>query len=126
MKETKQMQIDHCALADGIHGKWNFSLCRNMSVTDRFAAVRKQRLCYGCLGKEHGIKNFKVNACGKNGCIKKHNQLLHSQNLIVEGNLAFNVSAAANNQSNEFTSFHQIVPVSIKSGRLNTYDFLDK
>ena len=44
-----------------------------------------------------------------------------------EGNHAVNVSAATINQSNEVTSFLQIVPVSIQSGgnRLNTYVFLD-
>ena len=43
------------------------------------------------------------------------------------GNHAVNVSAATINQSNEVTSFLQIVPVSIQSGgnRLNTYAFLD-
>ena len=98
-----------------------------MSVNDRYAAVRKQRLCYGCLGKGHAIKDCKVNACGINGCIKKHNRLLHSENQMDEGNHAVNVSAATINQSNEVTSFLQIVPVSIQSGgnRLNTYAFLD-
>ena len=44
-----------------------------------------------------------------------------------EGNHAVNVSTATINQSNEVTSFLQIVPVSIQSGgnRLNTYAFLD-
>ena len=94
---------------------------------DRYAAVRKQRLCYGRLGKGHLIKDGKVNACGNNGCIKKQNRLLHSENQMDEGNHAVNVSAATINQSNEVTSFLQIVPVSIQSGgnRLNTYAFLD-
>ena len=128
MKETKQTQSDHCPLADGTHKIWNCPLFRNMSVNDRYAAVRKQRLCYGCLGKGHAIKDCKVNACGINGCIKKHNQLLHSENQMDEGNHAVNVSAATVNQSNEVTSFLQIVPVSTQSGgnRLNTYAFLDR
>ena len=58
-KETKQTQSDRCPLADGTHKKWNCSLFRNMSVNDRYAAVRKQRLCYGCLGKGHAIKDCK-------------------------------------------------------------------
>ena len=78
-------------------------------------------------GKGHAIKDCKVNACGINGCTKKHNRLLHSENQMDEGNHAVNVSAATISQSNEVTSFLQIVPVSIQSGsnRLNTYDFLD-
>ena len=98
-----------------------------MSVNDRYAAVRKQRLCYGCLGKGHAIKDCEVNACGINGCIKKHNRLLHSENQMEESNQAVKVSAATINQSNEVTSFLQIAPVSIQSAgnRLNTYAFLD-
>ena len=46
VKETKQTQSDHCPLADGTHKIWNCPLFRNMSVNDRYAAVRKQRLCY--------------------------------------------------------------------------------
>ena len=76
VKATKQTQSDHCPLLDGTHKIWNCPLFRNMSVNDRYAAVRKQRLCYGCLGKGHAIKDCKVNACGINGCIKKHNRLL--------------------------------------------------
>ena len=98
-----------------------------MNVNDRYAAVRKQRLCYGCLGKGHSIKDCKSNACGIYGCIKKHNRLLHSENQMDEGNHAVNVIAATISQSNEVSSFLQIVPVSIQSGsnRLNTYAFLD-
>ena len=96
-------------------------------MNDRYAAVRKQRLCNGCLGKVHAIKDCKVNACGINGCIKKHNRLLHSETQMDESNHAVNVSAAIINQSNEVTRFLQIVPVSIQSGgnRLNTYAFLE-
>ena len=55
-KKTKQMQRDHCPLADGTHKICNCPLFKNMSVNDRYAAVRKQRLCCGCLGKGHAIK----------------------------------------------------------------------
>ena len=59
-----------------------------MNVTDRYAAVRKERLCYGCLGKGHAIKDCKVHPCGINGCTKKHNRRLHSKNQIDEGSHA--------------------------------------
>ena len=127
VKEVQATINDHCPLADGTHRFWNCPLFKNMNVNDRYAVVWKQRLCYGCLGKGHAIKDCKVNACGINGCTKKHNRLLHSENQMDEGNQAVNVSAATISQSNEVTSFLQIVPVSIQSGsnRLNTYAFLD-
>ena len=125
--ETKQMQNNNCPLADGTHKIWNCPTFKNMNVTDRYAAVRKERLCYGCLGKGHAIKDCKVHPCGINGCTKKHNRLLHSENQMDEGSHAVNVSAATINQSNQVTSFLQIVPVSVQSGgnRLTTYAFLD-
>ena len=125
--ETKQMQNNNCPLADGTHKIWNSPIFKSMNVTDRYAAVRKERLCYCCLGKGHAIKDCKVHPCGINGCTKKHNRLLHSENQMDEGSHAVNVSAATINQSNQVTSFLQIVPVSVQSGgnRLTTYAFLD-
>ena len=127
MKETKQRQSDHCSLVDDTHKIWSCPLFRNVSAKDRYAAVRKQRLCYGCLGKGHAIKNCQVKACGINECMRKHNRLLNPENQTHEVNHAVNVKAVAINQSNEVTSSLQIIPVSKQSGgnRLNTYAFLD-
>ena len=105
VKETKQTQSDHCPLADGTHKIWNCQLFRNMGVNDRYAAVRKQRLCYGRLGKGHALGECKVNACGINGCIKKHNRLLHSENQMDEGNYAVNVSAAQSTRVMKLQAF---------------------
>ena len=125
--ETKQMQNSNYPLADGTHKIWNCPIFKNMNVTNRYAAVRKERLCYGCLGKGHAIKDCKVHPCGINGCTKRKNRLLHSENQMDEGSHSVNVSAATINQSNQVTSFLQIVPVSVQSGgnRLTTYAFLD-
>ena len=127
LQKTKQTQNNHYPLADGPHKIWNCPIFKKMNVTDRYAAVRKKRLCYGCLGKGHAIKDCKVHPCGINGCTKRHNRLLHSENQMDEGSHAVNVSAATFNQSNQVTSFLQMVPVSVQSGgnRLTTYAFLD-
>ena len=98
-----------------------------MNVTDHYAAVRKERLCYGFLGKWQAIKDCNVLPFHIKGCTKKHNRLLHSENQVDEGSHAVNVSAATINQSNHITSFLQIVLVSVQSGgnRLTAYVFLD-
>ena len=121
------MQNNHSLLADGTHKICNCPIFKNMNVTNRYAAVRKERLCYGCLGKEHAIKEFKFYPRGLNECTKLRNRLLHSENQMDEGSHAVNVSASTINQSNQITSFLQINPVSVQSGgnRLNTYAFLD-
>ena len=127
LQETKQTQSHQCPLADGTQKIWNCQSFKNMSVNDRYVAVRKERLCYGCLGKGHAIKDCKVHPCGINECTKRHNRLLHSESQMDEGSHAVNVSAATINQSNQVTSFLQIVPISVQSGgnRLTTYAFLD-
>ena len=45
LQETKQMQSDHCPLADITQKNWNCPSFKNMSVNDRYVAVRKERLC---------------------------------------------------------------------------------
>ena len=65
--ETKLMQ-NNCPLADGSHKIRNCPIFNSMNVTNRYASVRKERLCYGCLGMGHAIKDCKVHPCGKNGC----------------------------------------------------------
>ena len=78
-------------------------------------------------GKAHAIKDCKVHPCSINGCTKKHNRLLHSENQMDEGSHAVNVSAETINQSNQVTSFLRIVPVLVQIGgnRLTTWAFLD-
>ena len=78
-------------------------------------------------GERHAIKDCKVHTCGINGCTKKHNRLLHSENQMDEGSHAVNVSAATINQTYQVTSFLQKVPVSVQSGgnKLTTYALLD-
>ena len=130
----KQIQSKNCPLADGTHKIWSCPIFKNRNVSDRYAAVRKERLCYGCLGK--GMPGEKawgkgmdciVHPCGIIGCTKNHNRLLHSENQMDEGSHTVNVSAATITRSNQVTSFLQIVPVSVQNGgnRLTTYAFLD-
>ena len=125
--ESKQMQNKNSPLADGTHKRRNCPIVKNMNVTNRYTAVRKERFCYGCLGREHAIEDCKFHPGGINGCTKKRNRLLHSENQMDECSHAVNLSAATINHSNQFTSFLQIVPVSVQSGgnRLTTYAFLD-
>ena len=50
-----------------------------MKAPERFDAVNKCILGYSCLGVGHWCGQCKVKRlCGKNGCQKNHNRLLHS------------------------------------------------
>ena len=72
----KPGQSDRGPLADGIYRIWSCPLFMNLNINERYMAVRKQLLCYGCLGRSHAIEDCKVEACGINGYSKKHYQLL--------------------------------------------------
>ena len=113
-KEIKLINCDHCPLADGTQKIWNCPLYRNMIVND-CTAVRKQRLSYGCLGKTHTIKYYKANACNTNGCTKKHNRLLLSENQMNESNHADNVNAKTITQRIQVKISLQIIPFSIQA-----------
>ena len=47
----KKLNVEQCPLADGTYKIWSCSVFRNMSVSDRSAAAKKQRLCFVCLMK---------------------------------------------------------------------------
>ena len=103
-----------------------------MTVSDRYAAAKKQRLCFGCLKKGCSIKDCKVSACGINGCTKKHNRMLHSdQKPSKSSNEAEAETATLSSldlrRSNEVTSFLQILQVSLQydGKRVSTFAFLD-
>ena len=130
-KEDKQpVKSDaQCPLSDGTHKLWNCPLFKNMSVSDRYAAVKKHKLCFGCFGN-HGVKDCKMKECGINGCKSKHNRLLHSD-LKAESKEVpaeqSKLSAALSSNANKVTSFLQILPVTVKhaSQIVKTFAFLD-
>ena len=104
-----------------------------MSVSDRYATAKKQRLCFGCLKKGCSIKECKVSSCGINGCTKNHNRMLHSdQNPTKPTNESeepedVKISSIYLRTSNEVTSFPQILPVSLQRNgkRVSMHAFLD-
>ena len=74
------------------YGIFKSLILKIMKVTDRYAAVRKERLCSGCLGKGHTINYCKAQPCGRSGCTENHHRLLHSENQMEEGSHAVNVT----------------------------------
>ena len=44
--ETKQMQNNNCPQEDVTRKIWNCPMFKSMNVTEHYAAVRKERLCY--------------------------------------------------------------------------------
>ena len=69
-----------CPLKDGEHKLWQCESFKNIKLAERYDAVKKCNLCFSCLSSGHRIGQCKSNRlCGKNGCSKHHNRLLHSE-----------------------------------------------
>ena len=69
-----------CPLKDGDHKLWNCESFKYMKLAERYETMKKYNLCFSCLSSDHRIDRSKSSrVCGKNGCGKNHNRLLHSE-----------------------------------------------
>ena len=68
-----------CSLKNGEHKMWKCEKFKKMKLAERHETVKKCNLCFSCLSAGHRISQCKANrTCGKGGCSKRHNRLLHS------------------------------------------------
>ena len=93
-----------------------------MKLSERHDAVKKCNLCFSCLGSGHRIGQCKANrTCGKDGCSKRHNRLLHgddnkpkSQKENSRSNETTNADAVMT--ANACTGSLQVVPITLSNG----------
>ena len=112
----------HCPLKDGEHKIWQCEKFRKMKIAERHEGVRKCNLCCSCLGFGQGKAN---RTCGKDGCSKRHNILLHSDDKKpnnqkeshTKGEMANNADAVFT--ANSCSGSLQIVPITLSSGKLS-------
>ncbi|CAL8125361.1 unnamed protein product [Orchesella dallaii] len=52
---------------------------KKISLDDKWSFVKKERVCFSCLGGKHLVKNCPDGKpCGQDGCARFHNKLLHA------------------------------------------------
>lgn len=110
-----------------------------LSRESRWAVVHDLNLCRRCLDKHNGSCKAKV--CGKNGCTRKHHELLHNENQKEKaanpksdeqqgGQTAMNSTRHECNshRSGSSSSLFRYLPVTLhgKSGSIQTFAFLDE
>ncbi|XP_062714222.1 uncharacterized protein LOC134290992 [Aedes albopictus] len=110
-----------------------------LSRESRWAVVHDLNLCRRCLDKHNGSCKAKV--CGKNGCTRKHHELLHNENQKEKaanpksdeqqgGETAMNSTRHECNshRSGSSSSLFRYLPVTLhgKSGSIQTFAFLDE
>ena len=75
-----------CAMCEGKHKIAKCTEFKELSPQDRFDIVKEKRLCFNCLDESHISRSCpQKKVCGKDGCTKKHDELLH---LEKKGNSA--------------------------------------
>lgn len=67
-----------CSICGGKHTPKDCRNFKDMNVSDRWAEVRKKRLCFSCLkgGHSTAICRTKV-TCSRDNCTRKHHEMLH-------------------------------------------------
>ena len=115
-----------------------------MKLAERHETVERWHLCFSCLSAGHRISLCKANpTCGKDGCSKRHNRLLHSDDNKPEMQKKQNSNDEIINNAdavltaNSFSGSLQIVPIILSSGTTSietmaicdtgsTHSFVDK
>ncbi|XP_039448429.1 uncharacterized protein LOC120427614 [Culex pipiens pallens] len=64
-----------CELCGGSHANFRCGSFRGMSVAERWAKIRDERMCFNCLRKGHRVESCPSERTCK--CGQKHNSLLH-------------------------------------------------
>lgn len=110
-----------------------------LSRVSRWAVVRDFNLCRRCLRKHNG--GCKANVCGKDGCTRKHHELLHNGNRSKEDSESTTDESQQDPQegissrhecnthrSGSNTSIFRYIPVTLygKNGCVHTFAFLDE
>ena len=75
-----------CFKCEGDHKLENCSRFKALVVADRVAFCAKHRLCFGCLGAKHSVRNcFTKKPCKIAGCSLHHHELVHDPDRPATG-----------------------------------------
>ena len=75
---TIMSKCPYCGNAN--HRSWQCATFKTMNTDDRWEVVRTAKLCFRCLRGGHTSRRCpaKIGECGRDGCQRLHNRLLHS------------------------------------------------
>lgn len=67
-----------CPLCSREHGLQKCSRFETQTVKERWETVKQLKACFKCLKTNHRSINCKAKTCSKEGCVRRHHILLHS------------------------------------------------
>ena len=133
-----------CPMCQANHKLFECKKFGSLSVPNRWIEVKKLRLCFSCLCGGHSSRNCRFRKpCPVDGCLRKHNKLLHDTKVSNgANNLSSSESAAPSVSRNENESvlscvsraadkgvlLFRVVPVILygPSNKIETYALLDE
>ena len=78
--DPKVYNFRQCKICNGKHGVWKCEVFQRMDINSKWSAVKKEKLCFCCLGDDHYSKDCKRRKkCGIKNCDKDHHKMLHFQ-----------------------------------------------
>ena len=77
--DQKTSSFRRCKICNGKHGIWSCEVFQRMDINNKWNAVKKEKLCFCCLGDDYYSKDCKRRKCGVQDCDKGHHKLLHFQ-----------------------------------------------
>ena len=80
LSDPKVYNFRQCKICNGKHGVWKCEVFQRMDINSKWSAVKKEKLCFCCLGGNHYSKDCKRRRkCGIKNCDKDHHKMLHFQ-----------------------------------------------
>ena len=78
--DQKTSSFRRCKICNEKHSIWSCEVFQRMDINNKWNAVKKEKLCFCCLGDDHYSKDCKRRRkCGVRNCDKGHHKLLHFQ-----------------------------------------------
>ncbi|XP_055619903.1 uncharacterized protein LOC129764648 [Toxorhynchites rutilus septentrionalis] len=129
----QEMPRMKCPVCSNNHKIFDCTEFKNSNIQKRCRLAVQCKICFGCLGTGHMVKDCRRSRrCGLSGCNKHHHRMLHSNPDMepTPRNTSATVPLEANcniHKSSANEIYYQVIPVTLQHGRhsVDTYAFLD-
>ncbi|XP_034836304.1 uncharacterized protein [Maniola hyperantus] len=105
---------EKCLLCEQAHDITKCNSFLREPVKDRWETVKRLKMCFRCLKTNHRHLSCKVKQCAKEGCSRKHHELLHQERKL-ETNKIVSVNHIGTSRA-----FLKIVPVELHGPKGST------
>ncbi|XP_039762492.1 uncharacterized protein LOC120635541 [Pararge aegeria] len=102
------IEEERCPLCEQSHDIIKCDKFTKEPTKERWEIVKRLKMCFKCLKTNHRHFQCKTQPCGKDGCIRKHHELLHQERLKPDSNKIVSVNHIGTSKA-----YLKIVPVEL-------------